>query len=98
MPTLKAHVTTLEKEVSALKEESTKYRGQTETWAEQCGKLADDYQAYRTIANANATPGVKNTIVHKIKPFEPKRYEGSQDLEVVTNYLDEVEHYVRQGA
>ena len=41
---------------------------------------------------------MQNTIVQKIKPFGPKRYEGSQDLEVVTKYLDEVEHYVRQGA
>jgi len=45
----------------------------------------------------NATPGVQNTIIQKIKPLEPKRYEGSQDLEVITTYLDEVEHYVRQG-
>jgi len=41
---------------------------------------------------------VQNTIVQKIKPFGPKRYEGSQDLEVITRYLDEVEHYLRQGA
>ena len=47
---------------------------------------------------ANTTPGVQNTVIQKIKPFKPKQYEGSQYLEVVTRYLDEVEHYVRQGA
>jgi len=96
VPTLKTRITTLEKEVAVLRDESTKYRGQADKWAERYGKLADDYQTLRT--TANATPGVQNTIIQKIKPFEPKRYEGSQDLEVVTRYLDEVEHYVRQGA
>jgi len=96
VPTLKMRITTLEKEVAVLRDESTKYRGQADKWAERYGKLADDYQTLRT--TANATPGVQNTIIQKIKPFEPKRYEGSQDLEVVTRYLDEVEHYVRQGA
>jgi hypothetical protein len=96
VPTLKARIATLEKEVAVLRDESTKYRGQTDKWAERYGKLADDYQTLRTAANA--TPGVQNTVIQKMKPFEPKRYEGSQDLEVVTRYLDEVEHYVRQGA
>ena len=96
VPTLKACIATLEKEVAVLREESTKYRGQADMWAERYGKLTDDYQTLRT--TANAAPGVQNTIIQKIKPFEPKRYECSQDLEVVTRYLDEVEHYVRQGA
>jgi len=96
VPMLKACIATFEKEVAVLWEESTKYRGQADKWAERYGKLADDYQTLRT--TANAAPGVQNTIIQKIKPFELKRYEGSQDLEVVTRYLDEVEHYVRQGA
>ena len=96
VPTLKAHIGTLEKEVATLREESTKYRGQTNKWAERYGKLADDYQTLRT--TATATPGVQNTIIQKIKPFKPKRYKGSQDLEVITRCLDEVQHYVRQGA
>jgi len=96
VPTLKTRITTLEKEVAVLRDESTKYRGQADKWAERYGKLADDYQTLRM--TANATPGVQNTIIQKIKPFEPKRYEGSPDLAVVTRYLDEVEHYVRQGA
>jgi len=96
VPMLKTRITTLEKQVAVLRDESTKYRGQADKWAERYGKLADDYQTLRT--TANATPGVQNTIIQKIKPFEPKPYEGSQDLEVVTRYCVEVEHYVRQGA
>jgi len=95
VPTLKLHIATFEKEVAVLRDESTKYRGQVDKWVERYGKLANDYQTLRT--TANATPGVPNTIIQKIKPFELKRYEGSQDLEVVTRYLDEVEHYVCQG-
>jgi len=96
VPTLKAHIATFEKEVAVLRDKSTKYRRQADKWAERYRKLADDYQALRM--TANATPGVQNTIIQKIKPFQLKRYEGSQDLEVITRYLDEVEHYVCQGA
>jgi len=96
VPMLKARIATFEKEVAVLRDESTKYRRQADKWAERYGKLADDYQTLRT--TANATPGVQNTIIQKIKPFEPKRYKGSQDLEVITRYLSEVEHCIRQGA
>jgi hypothetical protein len=92
---LKARNAVLERETIALREDSTKFREKTEGWAVRYEKLADSYDALR--AAAGGTPGVSNTIVHKIKPLEPRRYEGSQDLEVVTKYLDEVEHYVRQG-
>jgi len=96
VPTLKARIATFEKEVAVLRDKSTKYWRQADKWAERYRKLADDYQALRM--TANATPGVQNTIIQKIKPFQLKRYEGSQDLEVITRYLDEVEHYVCQGA
>jgi hypothetical protein len=36
-------------------------------------------------------------MVQKIKLLESKRYEGSQDLEIISRYLDEVEPYVCQG-
>ena len=32
-----------------------------------------------------------------MQPLQPMRYDGSQDLEVVVKFLDEIEHYVRQG-
>jgi len=92
--TLKVRIATFEKEVAVLREESTKYWGQADKWAERYGKLTDDYQTLRT--TANATPGVQNTIIQKIKPFEPKWYKGAQDLEIVTRYVDEVEHYIRR--
>jgi hypothetical protein len=58
-------------------------------------RLVDDNNALRGNGGAER---VQNTIVHKIKPSKPANFDGSQDLEVVTRYLDEVEHYVRQGA
>jgi len=36
-------------------------------------------------------------IVQKIKLHEPKRFDGSQDMEVVAQYLEDVQHFVRQG-
>jgi len=51
-----------------------------------------------TLRGDNGATQVRNAVVHKIKPREPVGFDGSQDLEVVTRYLDEVEHYVRQGA
>lgn len=94
--TLKARNAVLERETTTLREDSTKFREKNEAWAARYEKLADNYDALRTAAGT--TPGVSNTFVHKIKPPEPKRYDGSQDLEIVTKYLDDVEHYVRQGA
>jgi len=37
----------------------------------------------------------QNPIIQKIKPHEPKRFDGSQDLEVVTLFLEGIQHYVR---
>jgi len=39
----------------------------------------------------------QNLIIQKIKPHELKRFDGSQDMEVVTQYLEDVQHFVRQG-
>ena len=36
-------------------------------------------------------------MVQKVRPLEPTRFDGVQDLEIVTRFLDKVEHYVRQG-
>jgi len=38
----------------------------------------------------------QNLIIQKIKPHEPKRFDGSQDLEVVAQFLEDIQHYVRQ--
>jgi len=58
-------------------------------------KLINDNNTLR--GDSGATQ-VRNAVVHKIKPREPVGFDGSQDLQVVMRYLDEVEHYVRQGA
>jgi len=39
----------------------------------------------------------QNLIIQKIKPHEPKRFDGSQDMEVVAQNLEDVQHFVRQG-
>jgi hypothetical protein len=58
-------------------------------------RLVDDNNALR---GDGGTERGRNTLFHKMRPREPTSFDGSQDLEVVTRYLDEVEHYVRQGA
>ena len=55
-----------------------------------------DSHILRTMADDDTTAGTKSTI-HKMKPLQPIRYVGFQDLEVVVKFLDEFEHYVRQG-
>jgi len=42
----------------------------------------------------------QNLIIQKIKRHEPKRFDGSQDLEVVVQFLEDIQHYIRvcQGA
>jgi len=39
----------------------------------------------------------QNLIIQKITPYEPKRFDGSQDMEVVAQYLEDVQHFIRQG-
>jgi len=39
----------------------------------------------------------QNLIIQKIKPHEPKRFDSSQDLEVVVQFLEDIQHYVRQS-
>jgi len=36
----------------------------------------------------------QNLIVQKIKLHEPKRFDGSQDMEVIAQYLEDVQHFV----
>jgi len=39
----------------------------------------------------------QNLIIQKIKLHEPKRFYASQDIEVVTQYLEDVQHFIQQG-
>jgi len=62
---------------------------ETAAWKRRCDQLL--------AISMNAGGQGQNLIVQKIKPHEPKRFDGSQDLEVVSQFLEDVQHYVRQG-
>jgi len=62
---------------------------ETAAWKTRCDQLL--------AISMNAGGQGQNLIVQKIKPHEPKRFDGSQDLEVVSQFLEDVQHYVRQG-
>ena len=65
VPTLKASVATLEKEVSTLREVFSGCRGQTDVWAKRYGRLADDYRTLWVVAGGYATPESAKRRVHK---------------------------------
>jgi len=69
----------------------------TKEWKERYDKLFELTDSLRGIVSTPGTGGVHNTFIHKIKPHEPTRFDGSQNLEVVTQFMNDVEHYVRQG-
>jgi len=90
----------LERQLHRSKEEAVAWKNRFDDLFEmnkRTNRLIDINDALRG-NGASHGDGVRNTIVHKMKPREPTSFDGSQDLEVVTRYLDEVEHYVRQGA
>ena len=76
----------LKKEVTTMKEELTKSQ-------ERTNRLIDE-----SLLRTPASQGAGTPVVHRIKPRQPSPFDGSQDLEIVKRFLDEVEHYVRQGA
>ena len=69
-------------------------RGDLAKLQEWTNKLIDESLR----ASRHLETRVQSTTVFKIKPKEPTRFDGSQDLKVVTHFLEEVEHYVQQGA
>jgi hypothetical protein len=75
---------TLKKEMKTMREELAKSQART-------NRLFDD-----SLLRTPASQGT--SAVHKVRPRPPSVFDGSQDLEVVTRFLDEVVHYVRQGA
>jgi len=77
---------TLEKEMTTTKGELTKAQ-------ERTNRLIDE-----SLLCTPTSQGAETSVVHRTKPRQPSPFDRSQDLEVVTCFLDEVEHYVRQGA
>jgi len=72
---------------------------QVTEWKERCDRLIDN-SGTRLDSGTGAGVGAgaqQALVVQKVRPLEPKRFDGVQDLEIVTRFLDEVEHYVRQG-
>jgi hypothetical protein len=76
---------TLKKEIKTIRDELAKAQART-------NRLLDE-----SLLHTPASQGMASAV-HKVKPRPPAVFDGSQDLEVVTRFLDEVVHYVRQGA
>ena len=76
---------TLKKKMKTLKGELTKAQ-------ERTNRLIDE-----SLLRTPASQGAGTSAVHRIKLRQPSPFDGSHDLEVVTRFLNEVEHYVRQG-
>ena len=84
------------KNVDQLEMKLVKAQEKTKVWKEWYDKLFDVTESLRDVASTTGNQPTHNTYVHKIKPHEPTRFDGSQNLEVVTQFLNDVEHYVRQ--
>jgi len=67
---------------------------ETAVWKQRCDHL---FAISEQTAKLQDGAPSQNLIVQKIKLHEPKRFDGSHDLEVVAQFLEEVQHYVRQG-
>ena len=95
-------------EAAALEDQLAQAQEEAATWKKRCDqfftmnerneKILEMYDKVRASGNSGSvTVQSQNLIVQKIKPHEPKRFDGAQDLEVVSQFLEDVEHYVRQG-
>jgi hypothetical protein len=80
-------------ELETLKKKMKTMQGELTKAQERTNRLIDE-----SLLRTPASQGTGTSVVHRIKPRQPSPFDGSQDLEVVTRFLDEVEHYVRQGA
>jgi len=106
---LKTKMKQLEKEVKAVRTAEEfknadqlavkldKAQEKTRVWKERYDKLFDVTESLHDAVSTAGNGLTRNTYVHKIKPHEPTRFDGSQNPEVVTEFLNDVEHYVCQG-
>jgi len=78
----------------ALEHRLCKAEEETAVWKQYCNHL---FTISEQTAKLQDRALSQNLIVQKIKPHEPKRFDGSQNLEVVAQFLEDVQHYVRQG-
>jgi len=103
---LKTKIKQLEREVKAvrtaeefknadqLEAKLVKSQEKTRVWKERYNKLFNVTESLRDSVSTAGNGLTHNTNIHKIKPHEPIRFDGSQNLEVVTQFLNNVEHYV----
>jgi len=82
-------------DLAALENRLWKVEEETAVWKQRCDHFFTISE--QTVKLQDRAPS-QNLIVQKIKPHEPKRFDGSQDLEVVAQFLEDVQHYVRPGA
>jgi hypothetical protein len=84
----------LQDQLLSAQEELLRVQQAAAEWEKRCDRLFD---INNKLGDTGSGGAPQTLVVQKIKPHEPKRFDGSQDLEVVTQFLDDVEHYVRQG-
>jgi len=81
-------------DLAALEHRLRKAEEERAVWKQRCDHL---FAISEQTAKLQAGAPSQNLIVQKIKPHEPNRFDGSQELEVVAQFLEDVQHYVRQG-
>jgi len=74
-------------DVVALGHRLCKAEEETAVWKQSCDHL---FTISEQTAKLQDRARSQNLIVQKIKPHEPKRFDGSQDLEVVAQFLEDV--------
>jgi len=80
--------------LAALGHRLCKAEEETADWKLHCDHL---FTISEQTAKLQDRAPSQNLIVQKIKLHEPKRIDGSQHLEVVAQFIEDVQHYVRQG-
>jgi len=74
-------------DLAGLKHQLRKSEEEMAVWKQRCDHLFPISE--QTAKLQDGVPS-KNLIVQKIKLHEPKRFDGSQDLEVVAQFLEDV--------
>ena len=81
-------------DLAALEHRLRKAEEEMAVWKQHCDHLFTIRE--QTAKLQDRAPSL-NLIVQKIKLYEPKRFDDSQDLEVIAQFLEDVQHYIQQG-
>jgi len=85
------------KNLDQLEAKLVKAQEQVQVWKKWYDKLFNVSESLRDAVNTTGNGRTHNTYINKMKLHEPTRFDGSLNLEVVTQFLNDVDHYVRQG-